>query len=84
VSGFVHGSSYWLQCEVDKSDVHSDSSINLSGSVSGLGKLGSGKGGASGSQVSNNSSRFSNVIRHLRGHDLKKLSGGPIEITTAA
>jgi len=47
VSGFVHGSSYWLQCEVDSSDVSSDSNINLSGSVSGLGKLGGGSGGAS-------------------------------------
>lgn len=47
VSGFVHGSSYWLQCEVDSSDVSSDSNINLSGSVSGLGMLGGGSGGAS-------------------------------------
>ena len=47
MSGFVHGSSYWLQCEVDSSDVSSDSNINLSGSVSGLGMVGGGSGGAS-------------------------------------
>ena len=69
---------------MDSSDVSSDSNINLSGSVSGLGMLGGGSGGASNSKASTTSSRFTNVIRHLSGHDLKKLSGGPIDITTAA
>jgi hypothetical protein len=83
VSGFVHGSSYWLQCEVDNSEVHSDSSISLTAGVDVVGK-GNASAGFSAGVVSNNSKKFSNVTRHLSGHDLSKLSGGPIDITTAA
>ncbi len=84
MSGFVHGSSYWLQCEVNSSEVSSDSNINLSGGVSGMSLLGGGSGGGSYSEGSNDSSKFTNVIRNLSGHDLKKLSTGPIDITTGA
>lgn len=83
VSGFVHGSSYWLQCEVDISEVLSDSSLSLTASVDG-GKLGSGSGGGHIGAASNSSKKVTHFTRHLKGHDFQKMSGGPIDITTGA
>jgi hypothetical protein len=83
VSGFVHGSSYWLQCEVDNSEVHSDTSMSLTAGVDG-GKLGNAQGGGSYSQTSNSAKKSTNITRHLTGHDLSKLSTGEIDLTTGA
>jgi hypothetical protein len=83
VSGFVHGSSYWLQCEVDNSDVHSDTSISLTAGVDG-GKLGNAQGGGAYNQKNNIAKKSTNVTRHLSGHDLSKLSTGEIDLSTGA
>ena len=63
--------------------MHSDSSISLAASVDVVDK-GKASVGASAGVINNSSKKFSNVTRNLSGHDLSKLSGGPIDITTAA
>ena len=83
ISGFDHGSSYWLQCEVDSSVVSSDTKFNLSGGIDG-GALGNAQGGGSYSQISNSAKKSTNITRNLTGHDLSKLSIGEVDLTTGA
>jgi hypothetical protein len=86
VSGFVHGSSYWLQCEVDNSEDHSHTGVDLNASIT-LSIFASGNGGGAGSSYSNTSNAakmYSNVIRRLSGHNLEKLSNGAIDISRGA
>ncbi len=86
ISGFVHASSYWLQCEVEDSNTHSNLNLDLSCEASGIGKVFNVQGDTdtSYSKVTKSSLKITNVIRHLKGHDLKKLDSGLIDITKGA